>query len=107
MLVHFWLWWIILLKFHLQVFILIPVIMLLISIYLVVAPIIENPQIGLLYAFLITIGGLIFYFPFVYFKWYPPYMGEYDLPFINILDNTTFHWVVIVTLIHDDIDISI
>lgn len=59
-----------------KVFILIPVIMLLISIYLVVAPIIEDPDIGLLYAFLITIGGLIFYFPFVYFKWYPPCMDE-------------------------------
>lgn len=59
-----------------KVFILIPVVMLIISIYLVVAPIVKDPEIGLLYAFLITIGGLIFYFPFVYFKWYPPYMDE-------------------------------
>lgn len=40
----------------------------LIAIYLVIGPIIESPQIELLYAFLFIIGGLLFYFPFVYFK---------------------------------------
>ncbi|XP_046549202.1 b(0,+)-type amino acid transporter 1-like [Haliotis rubra] len=46
----------------------IPVIMFLVSIYLVIAPIVDNPQMGFLYAFLFVIGGLILYFPFVHFK---------------------------------------
>lgn len=54
--------------FSLQVPIVIPILFLLIAAYLVIGPIIENPQIELLYAFLFIVGGLIFYFPFVYFK---------------------------------------
>lgn len=46
----------------------IPILFVLIAIYLVIGPIIESPQIELLYAFLFIIGGLLFYFPFVYFK---------------------------------------
>ncbi|XP_074646049.1 b(0,+)-type amino acid transporter 1-like isoform X2 [Tubulanus polymorphus] len=46
----------------------IAVIMLLISLYLVIAPIVQDPQIELLYAFIFVIGGIIFYIPFVYFK---------------------------------------
>ncbi|XP_052715931.1 b(0,+)-type amino acid transporter 1-like [Crassostrea angulata] len=48
--------------------IVIPILFVLIAIYLVIGPIIESPQIELLYAFLFIIGGLLFYFPFVYFK---------------------------------------
>lgn len=46
----------------------VPILFVLIAIYLVIGPIIESPQIELLYAFLFIIGGLVFYFPFVYFK---------------------------------------
>ncbi|KAK3086047.1 hypothetical protein FSP39_012620, partial [Pinctada imbricata] len=48
--------------------IIVPVVFVLIAIYLVIGPIISNPQIEFLYAFLFVIGGLIFYFPFVHFK---------------------------------------
>uniref|UniRef100_A0A0L8GXF7 Cationic amino acid transporter C-terminal domain-containing protein n=1 Tax=Octopus bimaculoides TaxID=37653 RepID=A0A0L8GXF7_OCTBM len=51
-----------------KVFILVPIVMLIISVYLVVAPIVQNPDLGFLYAFLLIIGGLIFYFIFVHFK---------------------------------------
>lgn len=51
-----------------QVNIIIPVIVLIISCYLVVAPIIDNPQLEYLYASLFILAGLIFYVPFVYFK---------------------------------------
>ena len=51
-----------------QVFILIPIIFVLVSIYLVIGPIIEDPKIELLYAFLFIVGGLVFYFPLVVFK---------------------------------------
>lgn len=51
-----------------KVFILIPIVFVLISIYLVIGPIIDDPQIELLYAFIFIVGGLIFYFPLVVFK---------------------------------------
>lgn len=51
-----------------KVFILIPIVFTLISIYLVIGPIIDDPQIELLYAFIFIVGGLVFYFPLVVFK---------------------------------------
>ncbi|KAK7114590.1 hypothetical protein V1264_000628 [Littorina saxatilis] len=47
--------------------IVIPILMTCVSVYLVIAPIVESPQIGFLYAFLFVMAGLIFYFPFVRF----------------------------------------
>ncbi|XP_067652380.1 b(0,+)-type amino acid transporter 1-like isoform X2 [Haliotis asinina] len=46
----------------------IPIIMFLVSLYLVIAPIVEDPQIEFLYAFLFVLGGLVFYIPFVHFN---------------------------------------
>ncbi|XP_052229246.1 b(0,+)-type amino acid transporter 1-like isoform X1 [Dreissena polymorpha] len=48
--------------------IVIPIIFLLCAIYLVIAPIVENPQIQFLYASIFIVGGLIFYVPLVHFK---------------------------------------
>lgn len=45
-----------------------PVIVLLASVYLVVGPIIDEPQIEYLYASMFIFGGLLFYFPFVHYK---------------------------------------
>ncbi|KAK7076555.1 b(0,+)-type amino acid transporter 1 [Halocaridina rubra] len=47
--------------------IVIPIIVLLISLYLVIGPIVDSPQIEYLYATLFIVAGLIFYFPFVYY----------------------------------------
>lgn len=38
------------------------------SIYLVIAPILENPEIEYLYATLYIVGGAFVYLPFVYYK---------------------------------------
>lgn len=46
----------------------IPILLLLIAIYLVVAPIVEEPQMEFLYAAVFVVGGLVFYFPLVHFK---------------------------------------
>jgi L-type amino acid transporter 9 len=54
----------------------IPIIALLISIYLVIAPIVNQPQMEFLYAFIFLVAGLIFYGPFVYFKVRIPGVGE-------------------------------
>ena len=42
------------------------VIIILISIYLIIAPMITNPSLGLLVAASIILFGLVFYYPFVY-----------------------------------------
>ncbi|KAK6641603.1 hypothetical protein RUM44_013318 [Polyplax serrata] len=47
--------------------IIIPIVVLIISLYLIVAPIIDVPQIEYLYAALFIVGGLVFYIPFVYY----------------------------------------
>ncbi|XP_054271459.1 b(0,+)-type amino acid transporter 1-like isoform X1 [Macrosteles quadrilineatus] len=51
--------------------IIIPVLVLVISTYLVIAPIIDTPQVEYLYACLFIIAGLLFYIPFVHFKYNP------------------------------------
>lgn len=51
-----------------KVFILFPIIFLLCSLYLVVAPIIQDPRLEFLYAFLFIVGGLVFYVPLVHFR---------------------------------------
>ncbi|XP_052061856.1 b(0,+)-type amino acid transporter 1-like [Mytilus californianus] len=52
----------------LKIPIIIPIIFVLIACYLVIGPIVQDPKIEFLYAFLFVIGGLLFYIPFVYFK---------------------------------------
>uniref|UniRef100_A0A0B7AWD6 b(0,+)-type amino acid transporter 1 n=1 Tax=Arion vulgaris TaxID=1028688 RepID=A0A0B7AWD6_9EUPU len=54
----------------------IPILMVLISIYLVIAPIISDPAIEFLYATIFILGGTIFYFPFVYYKLKIPYFDD-------------------------------
>lgn len=48
--------------------IVIPWIVLLLSIYLVAAPIIQNPQVEYVYACLFIVSGLLFYVPFVHYR---------------------------------------
>ncbi|VDI18884.1 solute carrier family 7 (L-type amino acid transporter), member 9 [Mytilus galloprovincialis] len=48
--------------------IIIPIIVLLCSFYLVIAPILQNPRIEFLYASIFMFSGLIFYVPFVVYK---------------------------------------
>uniref|UniRef100_A0A8C0ZW16 B(0,+)-type amino acid transporter 1 n=1 Tax=Castor canadensis TaxID=51338 RepID=A0A8C0ZW16_CASCN len=49
----------------------IPAIMLLASLYLVLAPVIDNPQLELLYIFLFLLSGFLVYFLVVYFQCQP------------------------------------
>ncbi|XP_056014964.1 b(0,+)-type amino acid transporter 1-like [Ostrea edulis] len=46
----------------------IAVFVVLTSLYLILAPIIQSPRVEFLYAFLFIASGLLLYFPFVYFK---------------------------------------
>ncbi|GFO17338.1 amino acid transporter-like protein 4 [Plakobranchus ocellatus] len=46
----------------------IPVLVLIISAYLVVGPIVQNPRIEFLYATIFILSGLVFYMPFVAWK---------------------------------------
>ncbi|XP_033119716.1 b(0,+)-type amino acid transporter 1-like isoform X2 [Anneissia japonica] len=56
--------------------IVIPIIVLVCSVYLVFAPIIDEPALEFLWAFLFIVAGLIFYFPFVHFRYHPKFMGK-------------------------------
>ncbi|XP_072504123.1 b(0,+)-type amino acid transporter 1-like isoform X2 [Notamacropus eugenii] len=56
--------------------IIIPVIVLLASIYLVLAPIIDQPQMEFLYVFLFMLSGLVVYFPIIYFGYQPSLLQE-------------------------------
>jgi len=55
--------------------IVIPVIVLIISVYLVIGPIVDNPKIEYLYATLFILAGFLLYIPFVYYKLVLPGMG--------------------------------
>ncbi|XP_072169482.1 b(0,+)-type amino acid transporter 1-like [Diadema setosum] len=55
-------------KRPIKVPLILPIIVLIASIYLIIAPIIEEPALEFLYAFLFILSGLIFYIPFVYYK---------------------------------------
>ncbi|CAK8690777.1 unnamed protein product [Clavelina lepadiformis] len=57
-----------------KVFIGIPAICFIASLYLVVAPFLENPSLAYLYAAIFILAGLVFYFPLVYFKKVPLFM---------------------------------
>lgn len=57
--------------------IIIPVVVLVISVYLVAAPIFETPRIEYLYALLFIFAGLIFYVPFVKLGMTPRFMSKY------------------------------
>ena len=46
----------------------IPVGMVLVSLYLLIAPIVDDPRVEFLYAALFVLGGLVFYVPLVHFK---------------------------------------
>lgn len=61
-----------------QVPIILPISVLCVSIYLVIAPIINDPRIEFLYAFIFVISGLVFYVPFVVMKKSLPYTGKYN-----------------------------
>ncbi|KAK9874615.1 hypothetical protein WA026_005445 [Henosepilachna vigintioctopunctata] len=54
--------------------IIIPSFVLVISIYLIIAPIMDNPTIEYLYAALFILGGMLFYVPFVHYQVKTPFM---------------------------------
>ena len=56
--------------------ILIPILVLIISIYLVIAPIVDNPQIEYLYSILFMVFGAIMYVPFVHFGYVFEFMDK-------------------------------
>ncbi|KAH8308539.1 hypothetical protein KR044_001734 [Drosophila immigrans] len=66
--------------------IIIPVVVLVISVYLVAAPIFETPRIEYLYALLFIFAGLIFYVPFVKLGMTPRFMNKVTLFFQLLLE---------------------
>uniref|UniRef100_A0A8C3KGN9 b(0,+)-type amino acid transporter 1 n=1 Tax=Calidris pygmaea TaxID=425635 RepID=A0A8C3KGN9_9CHAR len=62
-----------------QVPIIIPIIVLMAAVYLVLAPIIDQPQIEILYIILFIFSGVILYFPLVRFKCHPRFLQKVTL----------------------------
>ncbi|KAF2894538.1 hypothetical protein ILUMI_11632 [Ignelater luminosus] len=54
--------------------IIIPVVVLVVSVYLIIGPIVDKPTIEYLYAAMFILGGMIFYVPFVHYKVRIPFM---------------------------------
>ena len=52
--------------------------MLIISVYLVIGPIVDNPKIEYLYATLFILAGFLLYVPFVYYKKVLPGMSTFQ-----------------------------
>jgi len=65
--------------------IVIPVVMVLISLYLVIAPIVDNPQIEYLYSILFMLAGAILYIPFVYMGYVFKFMDKVTT-FLQVFD---------------------
>ncbi|XP_029452743.1 b(0,+)-type amino acid transporter 1-like [Rhinatrema bivittatum] len=59
--------------------IIIPIIVLIASVFLVLAPVIDNPQMEFLYVILFILSGIIVYFPFVYYKHCPDFLSKATL----------------------------
>ena len=57
--------------------IVIPIAVLLISLFLVIAPIVDNPKMEYIYALVFIIGGALTYIPFVKFRIKMPFMGKF------------------------------
>ncbi|XP_023345286.1 b(0,+)-type amino acid transporter 1 [Eurytemora carolleeae] len=56
--------------------IIIPVVVLIISVYLVIAPIIDNPQIEYMYSIMFMVLGAVLYLPFVHFGYVFTFMDK-------------------------------
>ncbi|XP_069092098.1 b(0,+)-type amino acid transporter 1-like [Pleurodeles waltl] len=59
--------------------VIIPIIFLVAAVYLVLAPIIDSPQIEFLYVILFILSGIIVYIPLVHFKRYPKFLKKATL----------------------------
>ncbi|XP_072019831.1 b(0,+)-type amino acid transporter 1-like [Amphiura filiformis] len=57
----------------------VPILMVIASLYLIAAPIIDNPSLEYLFAALFVLAGLIVYFPLAYYKYRPPFMDRLTL----------------------------
>lgn len=65
----------------------IPVLVLIISTYLVVCPIYEKPQIEYLYTIIFIFSGFVLYLPFVHMRFHPAFMGKLtnNVTYFNII----------------------
>ncbi|KAG1680684.1 b(0,+)-type amino acid transporter 1 [Nymphon striatum] len=71
----------------------IPVIVLVISVYLVIAPIVDKPTVEYVYATAFMVAGIVFYIPFVHFKVKVCYMGKFTKLMQLLLEVVPTHYV--------------
>ena len=76
----------------------IPVVMIVVSLYLVVIPIALNPHIEFLYAILFVLSGMVFYIPFISYRLRLTFLGTLLLLlFISCL-YLHLHWFMLTLL---------
>lgn len=59
-----------------QVPLVLPIIVTVLAIYLLIAPIVDAPTFGYLYAGIVFLAGLLIYYPMVYRGYSPKFMGK-------------------------------
>ncbi|XP_071824234.1 b(0,+)-type amino acid transporter 1-like isoform X2 [Apostichopus japonicus] len=79
-----------------------PIIFVIASVYLVIAPIIDSPEFGYLYASIFIIAGLFLYYPLVLRKYSPKVMGHITTFFQRLLQVAPSYYVAP----EDDISLS-
>lgn len=62
-----------------QVPLVIPILVLIVSMYLTIAPIIDKPQIEYLYTMIFLLIGVVFYIPFVKHQYTPAFISKYTI----------------------------
>ncbi|XP_043921998.1 solute carrier family 7 member 13-like [Protopterus annectens] len=75
-----------------KVFLPFAFVMVAVSCFLVLAPIIQSPQLEYIYALLFMLSGLIIYFPFVYFKLH-----------FKFFDKITYHLQLLMEITHSEV----
>jgi hypothetical protein len=98
----------------LQVPIIIPIIVVVVSLFLVLAPIIDDPKIEYLFIVLFFVVGLIFYVPFIHYEKHPPFMSKINQSINQSINLFTPEYITIfiqlafqVTSASDDSDDSV
>lgn len=66
----------------------IPVVVLIISMYLIVGPIVDKPTIEYLYAAAFIFGGMVFYVPFVHYGLHLKFMGKNSTSLALVLNKS-------------------
>lgn len=84
--------------FSFKVPIIIPILVVLAAVFLVLAPIVDDPQIEYLYVTLFILSSIVIYIPFIHFKMFPGVLNKLTIflqLFLEVapIDKNLWFWV--------------